>query len=321
MTLKNTLASTICLLATASLFATGTASATTKCNGYAKLCSRTLDKVVLPGSHNSMSSKEFGFGIPNQQFGIPHQLTKGIRAMLIDTHYGKPRTIMFLGKLTTVIDDVTEGTPGRLPYLCHLSCLSGAIPLADGLKTVADFLKTHTSEVMVFVNESYITPADFSAAVTSSGLSKYIYKGSTTTYPTLSKMISTNGRVVMFSEGDTGSVAWYHQGYAGSLQETPYSFLTSNLLTASGSLAASCVTNRGGTTGKLFLMNHFITPALTASYAADLLTTAAAVNGKATIIARANACKTARGKYPNIIAIDQTQLGDVIGAAKTLNGV
>ena len=320
--MNKTLGGVAVLAASAALLTmAASAGATSACNGSSKLCSRTLDKVVLPGSHNAMSSKEFGFGIPNHQFGIPHQLTKGIRAMLIDTHYGKPRTIVFLGRPTVVIDDVSESTPGRLPYLCHVSCLSGAIPLSTGLKTVADFLKTHPREVMIFVNESYITPADFATAVTSSGLLKYVYKGSTTTYPTLSKMISTSGRVVMFSEGNTGSVAWYHEGYAGSLQETPYSFLTSNLLTSPSSLAASCVANRGGTTGKLFLMNHFITPTLTASYAADLLTTAAAVNGKATIVARANACKTARGKYPNIIAIDQTQLGDVIGAAKQLNGV
>jgi len=320
--MNKTLGGVAVLAASAALLTmAASAGATSACNGSSKLCSKTLDKVVLPGSHNSMSSKEFGFGIPNHQYGIPHQLANGIRAMLIDTHYGKPRTITFLGKPTVVIDDVTESTPGRLPYLCHVSCLSGAIPLATGLKAVADFLKTHNREVMIFVNESYITPADFSTAVTSSGLLQYVYKGSTTTYPTLSKMISTGGRVVMFSEGNTGTVAWYHEGYAGSLQETPYSFLTANLLADPANLATSCITNRGGSSGNLFLMNHFITPTLTASYAADLLTTAAAVNGKATIVARANACKTARGKYPNIIAVDQTQLGDVIGAAKQLNGV
>lgn len=250
--------------------------------------------------------------------------------MLIDTYYGKPDTIDFLGKPRTIIRTATETTVGRQTYLCHVSCESGATPLATGLKVIADFLKANPREVMVFVNESHITPADFMAAVTSSGLSKYIYvpfgstvtqNGSPTTWPTLSKMISAGKRVVLLSEGSTNGIAGYFPAYSGIMQETPYSFLTSDLLTQSGNLAASCAANRGGTTGSLFLMNHFITPTVTATYAADLVTTASQVNGKAEIVARAQKCKTLRGKMPTLIAVDQVQLGDVVGAAKALNGV
>jgi len=297
------------------------AGAATACNGSAKLCSRTLDKVVLPGTHNAMSNKQDGWGIPNQGVRIASQLTRGIRGMLIDTHYGKADTIDFLGKPRTIIRTATESTPGRQPYLCHLNCESGATPLATGLKVIADFLKANPREVMVFVNESYVTPADFMAAVTSSGLSKYIYKGSTSTWPTLSKMISTGQRVVLTSEGSTNNTVGYFPAYSGIVQETPYSFLTSNLLTDSTKLAASCATNRGGSTGSLFLMNHFITPTVTANYANDLVTTAGQVNGKATIVARAKKCQAVRGKLPSLIAVDQVQLGDVVGAAKSLNGV
>ena len=305
----------------ASLVAAAPANAASACNGSSKLCSKTLDKVVLPGTHNSMSNKQDGWGIPNQGVNIASQLRRGIRGMLIDTHYGKADTIDFLGKPRTIIRTVTESTAGRQPYLCHVNCESGATPLSTGLKVVADFLKANPREVMVFVNESYITPADFMAAVTSSGLSKYVYKGSTSTWPTLSKMISTNQRVVLFSEGSTNNTVGYFPAYAGIVQETPYSFLTSNLLTSPTNLAASCATNRGGSTGSLFLMNHFITPTVTATYAADLVTTAGQVNGKTTIVNRARKCQTLRGKLPTLIAVDQVQLGDVVGAAKSLNGV
>ena len=304
-----------------SVFAVPTSASAAACNGSAKLCARTLDKVVLPGTHNSMSTKEDRWGIPNQGLTMAHQMSKGIRAMLFDTHYVVPDTIDFLGKKVTLIRTANETTPNRQAYFCHVSCESGAYPIATGLKAIADFLKSHPREVMVFVNESYITPADFAAGVTASGLSKYLYTGSTTTYPTLSKMISTKQRAVMFSEGATGTVPWYHSAYAGPLQETPYSFLTSNLLTDPSKLASSCVPNRGGTTGPMFLMNHFVTPPVGNTYAADLVSAAGAVNGKATIVARARACQTARGKLPNIIAVDQSQLGDVVGAAKSLNGL
>lgn len=313
----------VALLLVAAILAAGSqpAFAASTCNGSSKLCSRTFNQVVLPGSHNAMSNKEDKWGIPNQGINIGNQLKKGIRAMLIDTYYGVPGTINFLGKILPVVNPATESTPGRLTYLCHQSCLSGATPLADGLKVVADFLKSHPREVMAFVNESYITPTDFAAAVTASGLSKYVYTGSTTNWPKLSTMISTNKRVVMFTEGSAGSVTWYHPAYEGIVQETPYSFKTPDLLTDPTKLAASCAANRGGTNGSIFLMNHFVTPQLGPTYAADLVSTAGAVNGKTTIVARARACQSARGKLPNIIAVDQVQLGDVVGAAKTLNGV
>ncbi len=298
---------------------TATAAAATKpCNGSAKLCTRALDKVVLPGSHNAMSSKDIGWGIPNHGISMAKQLKAGIRAMLIDTHYGKPGTIDFLGAPRPVVYDATETTLGASPYLCHSSCLSGATPLVQGLKTVADFLAANPREVMVFVVEDYLAPADFAAAVTASGLLKYVYKGSVSKWPTLKSMIDSKQRVVMLSEGSTGTVPWYRSAYTGAMQETPYSFAAPSLLTASASLAASCVPNRGGVTGGLFLMNHFVTrPPNGISYAED----SAVVNTKTAIVNRAKACQTARGKLPTIIAVNNVELGSVVSAVKSLNGV
>ena len=36
-----------------------------------------------------MSAASLGWGIPNQSVAIPDQLETGIRALLIDTHYGR----------------------------------------------------------------------------------------------------------------------------------------------------------------------------------------------------------------------------------------
>jgi len=171
--------------------------------------------------------------------------------------------------------------------------------------------------VMVFVNEDYIAPADFAAAATKAGLLQYIYKGSPTRFPTLEKMISSGQRVVMTSESKTAPVKWYFEAYKSTLRETPYSFANTGLLTDPAELANSCRANRGPANGPLFLMNHFVTRPNGISYAAD----SAIVNTKAAIVARANACKAARGKMPTILAVNNVELGDVVGAAKALNGL
>ncbi|MEI6448214.1 MAG: hypothetical protein WCO96_10115 [Actinomycetes bacterium] len=301
--------------------APGAAGAASKaCNGSTKLCSKTLDKVVLPGSHNAMSSRDIGWGIPNHDISMAKQLRAGIRAMLIDTHYGVPKLVDFgpsLGGVRTIIDDASASTPGASTYLCHSSCLYGATPLAQGLKTVADFLAANPREVMVFVVEDYLSPADFAAAVTASGLGSYVYKGSVTRWPTLKSMIDSKQRVVMLSEGSTGTVSWYRSAYTGAMQETPYSFVSASLLTTSTSLAASCVPNRGARVGGLFLMNHFVTRANGISYADD----SKLVNTKTAIVNRARACQTARGKLPTILAVNNVEFGSVVSAAKSLNGV
>jgi len=295
------------------------AAASTACNGSTKLCSRTLDKVVLAGSHNAMASKDVIPSLPNQGITMAAQLRAGIRALQIDTRYAKPEQVPWInGKFITVLRDSTATTPGAGAYLCHANCSYGGTPLATGLKTVADFLKANRREVIVVIVEDYLRPADFAAAVTSSGLRPYVYTGSTSSWPKLSTMISSNQRAVMISEGTDGSVPWYRNGYAGVMQETPYSFATPNLLTESARLAASCVPNRGGRTGKLFLMNHFVTPAgLGITKPSDSLL----VNTKTAITARANACRRARGLLPSIIAVNNVELGSVVSAVKSLNGV
>ncbi|MFM8562248.1 MAG: hypothetical protein ACKOB9_09170 [Solirubrobacterales bacterium] len=296
----------------------GVASAAAQaCNGSPKLCSRTLDKVVLPGSHNAMSSASLGWGIPNHGIAIRDQLKRGIRAMLIDIHYGVPGTYDLGAGPVKYVQTTDSGNPKRQLYLCHSRCELGSTPLVDGLKPIAAFLRSNPREVLVFVNEDYVAPADFAAAAKKAGLLKYIYTGSPTRFPTLAKMISSGQRVVMTSEAKTAPVKWYFEAYKSTLRETPYSFASTGLLTDPAGLAESCRANRGPANGPLFLMNHFVTRTNGISYAED----SAIVNTKAAIVARADACKSARGKMPTILAVNNVELGDVVGAARRLNGL
>lgn len=179
--------------------------------------------------------------------------------MLIDMHYGVPGSYDLGGGPIKYVKSTDATNPQRQLYLCHNKCELGSTPLVDGLKPIAAFLKSHPREVMVFVNEDYIAPADFAAAATKAGLLKYIYKGSPTRFPTLAKMISSGQRVVITSESKTAPVKWYFEAYKSTLRETPYSFASAGLLTDPAGLAESCRANRGPANGPLFLMNHFVT--------------------------------------------------------------
>ncbi len=52
------------------------AADTNPCNGSDLLCNKTLDQVVLPGTHNSMSNSESGWALPNQTYNMTHQLER-----------------------------------------------------------------------------------------------------------------------------------------------------------------------------------------------------------------------------------------------------
>src|SRR3954451_411183 len=109
------------------------AKSTQRCNGDATLCNRTLDQVVLPSTHNSMSAESLGFGLPNQQVGIPDQLKAGVRGFLFDTYYGVKQSDGRIG-------NAPAGSKGDGVYLCHVVCLAGATPAVDVLRSVKEFL-------------------------------------------------------------------------------------------------------------------------------------------------------------------------------------
>lgn len=308
-----------CLICAGLGLAPNGAAATAKpCNGHPALCSRPFDRVVLPGSHNSMSAEELGWVNPNQLWGIPGQLRRGARAFLIDTHYGE--AFQFDGE--TVVRNISKEqglATGAEVYLCHALCNLGATRLVDEFRRIRDFLKANPREVVLFLNEDYVGPEDFAERVASSGLLPYVYRGpvGADEWPTLGQMVSSDQRVVFLTQGDAGDVPWYHRAYDGPMRETPYSFGSAEELSASDRLVESCQPNRGGEVGGLFLMNHWVlirgvTPSR------EIATT---INSKEALLARARACEGARGKLPTILAVDFFGVGDTVGAARELNGV
>jgi hypothetical protein len=310
----------------------------TTCNGSAKLCDRALDEVVLPATHNSMSVPLPGWYSAEQERPIGAQLEDGIRGLLLDTHYGdrlgsgrirtyfssreqrdeaatqdgvSPEAVESALRLRDRLGFRGEGTRGL--YLCHSFCELGATPLADGLEDIHQFLVTHPAEVVVVVNQDYVTPADFVEAIGDAGLTRYAATLGPTPWPTLRELIESGRRLVLMAENHAGAAPWYQLAYERLLQETPFHHDSAAALIAADT---ACPANRGPASAPLFLLNHWVTTA-----PVQRPSDAAKVNAYAPLLARAQACRRIRDRLPNLLAVNFYKEGDVFRVADTLNGV
>ena len=106
------------------------------------------------------------------------------------------------------------------------------------------------------------------------------------------------------AENDTGGVPWYHDAFTFT-QETPYHFETV--------AEFSCAPNRGREDSPLFMVNHWVTPAL--AEAGSVANSAQVLNE------RIAACLEERGLSPNIIGVDFYASGDALSVVDSINGV
>jgi hypothetical protein len=155
--------------------------------------------------------------------------------------------------------------------------------------------------------EDYVEPADMAKAFERSGLAEFVYRGSGPPWPTLRELITSGQRVVAFIESGRPGVSWLRPAYP-TMQETPYTFHKVEEF--------SCRPNRGGETGSLFLLNHWIdtTPAPKPS-------NAAIANSYAVLYKRAEECAQERKHIPNIIAVDFYRTGDLLRVVNQLNRI
>jgi len=314
-------------------------AAITRCNGSAALCDRRLDDVVLPATHNSMSVPLPGWFSAMVERPIGGQLEDGIRGLLFDTHYAdrlpNGRTRTYFGskadqRRTIAQDGLSEdsvdaalrlrerlgfrGEGKRGMYLCHSFCELGATPLAAGLEDIHQFLVTHPAEVVVVVNQDYVTPADFVEAIGDAGLTRYVFKGlAREPWPTLREMIERNQRLVLLAENRAGAAPWYQLAYVRLMEETPYDFSRASQLTAT---PTTCPPNRGPAGAPLFLMNHWVT-----TDPVPRPSDAAKVNAYGPLLARARACERIRENLPNLIAVNFYRRGDLFRVVDELNGI
>ncbi|MGZ4297518.1 MAG: hypothetical protein ACXVE4_09810 [Solirubrobacteraceae bacterium] len=249
------------------------------CNGSAALCSRPLNEVIFPGTHNSFAaSSQPGWYFASQTYPIPRQLDDGIRALLIDIHYGVYDPVV--GRVRTdltaegsdrnkvvkqvpppalqVADRVAGGVGlGNLkgkakPFLCHTLCELGADPLDRELKAVASFLADHPGQVLIVIVEDYVPPSTIEHAFVAAGLTRYVATlKAGAPLPTLGKLVTSGHRLLVFAEVKGGTPSWYMPAFS-FIQDTPLGAVHPGQL--------SCARYRGEPSSPMLLLNHWIPP-------------------------------------------------------------
>ena len=306
----------------------------TGCNGHDELCDRRLDQVVLPSTHNSNTAAAAGFLNANHALTMTGQLDLGARGLLIDALAGQRnengvvRTDLAGKTEDIVVAEIgeeglaaaqrlagsvafgpIEGAKGT--YLCHVLCELGAQPMADGLREIAAWLRRHPREVLVIFIQDEIPPPPIKEAFREAGMLDLVSEYEPgTPFPTLRQMIDSGRRVFVMAENQGEPTGWYHQGFVLT-QDTPFSFRRP----ADLELPSSCDLNRGKPDSPLFLLNHWVETYPPNPLNADV------VNRKDFILERARRCEKARGRLPNLVAVDFAERGDFVGAADVLNGV
>jgi hypothetical protein len=312
-----------------------------RCNGFAELCDQTLDRVSFPATHNAMSAAELpGWYQPNQRYDIRRQLDDGVRAFLIDSHYGVKRksgpvlTDLELEQNSKVLEEVTaqlgpdaataftslqaefarrggEGDAGA--YFCHVVCELGSTSMTQVLGWFKDFLDTHPDELLVLFIEDKVSPSDTAKAFEKSGILHYAYIHKPgKPFPTMRELIEKDKRLFVMAEVDfgRGAIPWYHEGFRLAM-ETPYTFTAAEELQP----PESCVPNRGGTGKALFQINHWVEKLPRSPKLAEQ------VNDRAFLLKRARACERERGALPGIVAVDHYDKGHVLEVTAAINGI
>jgi hypothetical protein len=302
------------------------------CNGAPSLCERRLDEVVFPGTHNSFAaSEEPGWHFANQRYGISRQLDDGIRALLLDVHFGvydaaSGRVRTDLNAEGSDRNKVAEQVPARAlrvadrlaggvglgelngtpePYLCHTLCELGAEPLNQELQVIRGFLEKHPDEAVIVIVEDYVPPATIERAFEQTGLIRYV---ATLEHgeplPTLGTLIAHEHRLIVFAEEKGGTPAWYMPAFS-FIQDTP--------LGATRPSQLSCKRFRGAAQSPLLLINYWIppfppSPSLNAGI------------GRAPFLrGRIDRCLSDRDFNGAIVAVDFYQRTSIVAVARELN--
>jgi hypothetical protein len=304
------------------------------CNGYAQLCARRVDQVVFAGVHNAMSAADSpGWLIANQAHGIARQLDDGMRAFKISTHYaigdkpGRVRTdIAAEGTRANRVSEklsrearaalqrfsgsVGFGTAKGKPavWLCHTLCELGATSMASFLATVDRFITKNPGQVLVFFDEDYVSERslqdEFKRAKLFSHLA-VLREGQQ--MPTLGELVRSQHNVLVFTqEPVSGRYPWDMNGFS-FIQDTP--------LGAVKPAQFTCAPNRGVRSNPLLMMNNW------ADVFPPRRSPNLALTKRAFILHRARQCQSERHHIPNLILSDFYDSGDVVGAARVLNGL
>jgi hypothetical protein len=308
------------------------------CNGYFELCAEPFDQIVWPASHNAMSSSAYNFLGAEHTITIPEQLIGGARFLMLDVYYGyddhglvrtnlaggidreqliKERgkaavdSLQRIGALTGTAD--TSGHKQEL-YFCHDLCELGAVKAVDVFREIDDYLSRNLTDFVVLDFEDYVQPRDLKAALVESGLYDRILtmdaqqvRSVPFGYLLAAKKGKTEQprRVLTVSEKHGGVYKWLPPTYS-LFHETPYTFAKISDF--------NCATKRGQAGNPMFLINHWLRP-----NGPPDPSEASRVNSRTVLLDRFRKCAARRKAFPNVLAVDFTEIGALQATVRELN--
>jgi hypothetical protein len=302
------------------------------CNGSRALCTRRLNEVVWPATHNSYAaSDQRGWYFANQRRDIAKQLEDGVTGFLIDVHWGvldpksgrvrtdlraegsdrnkvvrqlDPRALRVARRIGGNIG--TGLPPGQSSlYLCHTLCEIGAEPLGQELAAIRHHLERDRGAVLMIVVEDYVRPARIRAALDQAGLLGYAASlDRARPLPTLGELVRSGRRLVIFAEKDGGAYPWYMPAFS-FIQDTPLGNKRPGDFT--------CKRARGDADSPILLLNNWI----------DRFPPRPSDNGpvgtNAFLTQRIGRCGRERGIRPGLVAVDFYERSSVVKLARELN--
>jgi hypothetical protein len=195
------------------------------------------------------------------------------------------------------------------PYLCHGLCEIGATELQPELVAVRAWLDAHPREVVTFIIEDAVTPADTAAVFDRAGLTPLVRTQPLgQPWPTLGQMIDSGHPVVVMMERHGGGSAypWLLPAFS-YVQDTPFTNPTVADL--------RCDRLRGTAESPLLLVNYWL-----ANFR-SLVTDARKINALGVLGPYLARCEKERGMLPNFVAVNFFEEGDLFRAVDQLNGL
>ncbi|OBT73676.1 hypothetical protein VF21_06186 [Pseudogymnoascus sp. 05NY08] len=283
----------------------------TPCNLHVEFCTRRYSNITQVCAHNSPFVKANN-AAANQAFGVISQLDDGIRMLQIQAH-------------------VVNGTV----FLCHTSCdILNAGTMTDYLTIVAAWVQKHPYDVLTILigNAAYLPVSTYTPAIADSGLLPYVYTPpkkdmALDDWPTLSSMIITSSRVVVFMDyqADQNTVPYILDEFS-YIWETPFDPVNRAFpctvqrppnLSAAAAKSWMYIANHNLNTKLELLGNSLLVPTQ------PLLGETNAVSGYGSLGLEATNCNETWGKPPTVLNVDYYNVGNgsVFEVAAKWNGV
>ncbi|ELR09034.1 hypothetical protein GMDG_03620 [Pseudogymnoascus destructans 20631-21] len=270
----------------------------TPCNLHVEFCTRKYSNITQVCAHNSPFVKANN-AAANQALGVVSQLDDGIRMLQIQAH-------------------VVNGTV----FLCHSSCdILNAGTMTDYLTIVAEWVQKHPYDVITILigNAAYLPVSTYTSAIADSGLLPYVYTPpkkdmALSDWPTLSNMIITSSRVVVFMdyETDQNSVPYILDEFT-YMWETPFDPIERAFpctvqrppdLSAAAAKSRMYIANHNLNTELSLLGNSLLVPTQ------PLLGETNAVSGFGSLGLAAQQCNETWGKPPTVLNVDYYNVGN-----------